>query len=605
MKSFEQIQIELDFEFDAFLTQVLRINGVTLPYFYWTASFFERVGKLKFSYFYLSNDAKDEINKLGKNYFEDTEVYFEVNKNSHRNDIIINKIQSLFQGANKVGQKSRYEYVKEFVFWKILNASSNIVDNEVIDAQRKNFLITYLSYKLETEDIPSSEVLNIYSKFIETTKGQKELQKIKQIDDNASKNEESKNEELLYRINRLYVLRAVEHKLHFIFSKHLAEDKEELRELLDIMGQAATGNLFRGQASSFWQLDSSIRREARFVENEIEMYYEILSLKPDAFVNDHSIYERLITMQHYGMPTRLMDVTRNPLVAIFFACNNLQETESDGMVFSFNPSKQSILNFEDSLLDDLKFYYCKKGDGVADKDGNKPKLFENIYFIKGIAKNQRINNQSGDFIFIGDSDKVKEELSALPIKLIVIDACTKKVLLEQLESLNIHGGSVYPDLSHMSNFVKNKYIKTTQQTHVSILNHTDTRLFNGKNKKTSENSLIEGFRNISQSEFNSVWDQLTKKKETMVEELISDFDSNTFWTPERESILQSFAENKELNRDNLKVWIDSYIYTDGHPVEDDLRSVFTKKIKLKELIFQKEKLRNSVIELIEVLKKEK
>ena len=180
------------------------------------------------------------------------------------------------------------------------------------------------------------------------------------------------------------------------------------------------------------------------------MYYDILSLKPDAFKNDPNVYDRLITMQHYGMPTRLLDVTRNPLVAIFFACNNLQSKDSDGVIFTFKPEKSKFLNFEDERLKKLKILY--------DINSNESDEFlSGIWFFKGIAKNQRINNQSGDFIFAGNGDEAKQELHQLPKMSIIIDSKTKEVLIEQLASLNIHGGAVYPDLTHMSNYISEKY----------------------------------------------------------------------------------------------------------------------------------------------------
>jgi hypothetical protein len=46
----------------------------------------------------------------------------------------------------------------------------------------------------------------------------------------------------------------------------------------------------------------------------------------------------LCDMQHYGIPTRLLDWTFTPLVALFFACSSLKnDLSDDGRVFIFDP----------------------------------------------------------------------------------------------------------------------------------------------------------------------------------------------------------------------------------------------------------------------------
>lgn len=602
---YQQIQLEIDYEFNEFLNKTLRIDNDKLPYFYWTNSFFERVGGLAFKYFYLSDEDKNTINDFGKQYFNDNDVYFEVNRNSHRNDLLINKIGSIFEGADKVGQKGKYEYVKEYIFWKILvsikDKGDDIAQN-IIECQKKNFLTTYLKYLFENGIKPLDNILIQYCRYTETSKGENELKKINLIDEQSKLNDsQKKNEELEYRISKLYILKEIESKLYFIFSKEFANEKEELRELLDIMGLDNTGYMYRGQACSYWELDASIRRSYKLINNEIDMYYDILSLKPDAFVNDNSIYERLITMQHFGMPTRLMDVTRNPLVAIFFACNNLQEVQNDGVVFLFNPDKNNILNFEDNDLNEgLKSFYNKN---KKETNGSN-QLLESVHFIKGVAKNQRINNQSGDFIFVGNGENIKTELKSLPTEIIVIDAPTKKVLLEQLESLNIHGGSVYPDLSHMSNYVKNKYAETSKQQGVKALNDTDLKLYSGANKKPSRDRSKESRNTRENVNYNFFSHISEEPKEKPIRNLTSDFSPSEFWSVERLKTLNDFASKKKMDVNLLKQKIDDYLYSGMETIlYQNLKEVFTEKQKFADFVKIKEHSINEILELIDILKK--
>ena len=44
-------------------------------------------------------------------------------------------------------------------------------------------------------------------------------------------------------------------------------------------------------------------------------------------------FDVLAKLQHYGFPTRLLDATSNPLVALYFACAGKNESEKDGAVY--------------------------------------------------------------------------------------------------------------------------------------------------------------------------------------------------------------------------------------------------------------------------------
>ena len=361
---------------------------------------------------------------------------------------------------------------------------------------------------------------------------------------------------------KLNQLKKEESKIHFVFSREGGGEKEELRELLEVMGKEETGKLYRGQANSSWGLDSSMTRQAKYLANEAEMYYEIQSLKPDAFQNDTTIYERLITMQHFGMPTRLLDITRNPLVAIFFACNNFECKNDDGVIFTFSPTnKTDFLNFEDDrLTKHLPALFNHNGNG---KDPDPDGFLSKIWFIKGIAKNQRINNQSGDFIFVGKGKQVKAELHQLPKMAIVIDFETKKILLEQLESLNIHGGAVYPDLTHMSNYISNKYLH--EKNSVSITELID-------------NAVADKKEEVSKP--------VTTKKpapDKAVKELATEggFDFVPIKNKTRSEQLNTFADFYQMEPEGVDKIIKDFIFTEKKPFRDEVVKIMHNKPSLK------------------------
>ena len=158
---------------------------------------------------------------------------------------------------------------------------------------------------------------------------------------------------------------------------------------------------YRGQADSSWGLTPSIARSQHILDREDELFYEMLSLKPNDFNNDSSTYEQLITMQHYGLPTRLMDLTRNPLISLYFSCIPSDKSlAKDGALFLIKEDKKDILNFASEKIDPLSKLVETPAHKLADFLKENPTVI-GTFIVKGVAKNQRINNQSGDFIFLG------------------------------------------------------------------------------------------------------------------------------------------------------------------------------------------------------------
>lgn len=354
---------------------------------------------------------------------------------------------------------------------------------------------------------------------------------------------------------------------HKEFLMNNDDEQEELEEEFNAVLSADDENVknkkiyYRGQSNEEWEIRCSLFRE-NLLLNEEKLNNEILNRKPNDFLNCNNSLEKLILMQHYGIPTRLIDVTTNPLVALYFACQG--NPDKDGVVFIFEENVEYDINDENIVA---TFSYLKNNGTIQDFEKllNKESIIyndrttiETLLNKKYILINPKLNNpriiaQHGLFLCCSNNSGQGNLDNLTPIKKrsfpiesskrIIISHKAKLNLLKELEFLGIKKSVLFPELENHADELKEKFSIKEKKSDENNKQKEKDKNKDSKNKLTKDELKV---KNLKKEIGNLSFDTLEKRK------LLDSIDRDLYLFENKIAKLKNYIRRNEKMEKSIK-----------------------------------------------------
>ena len=249
---------------------------------------------------------------------------------------------------------------------------------------------------------------------------------------------------------------------------------------------------YRGHSDIRYELVPSVYRNVGWIENEDILFKELILRCPSDFESTLSTFQALVKMQHYSLPTRLLDITSNPLIALYFATSETTSKNQSGEVIVFKIPKCDIKYYDSdtvSVISNLSrrpaSFNLPPSSLSVDQFNLEPQIkyllheirqekpyfqalierkhLESVVCVKPKLDNARILKQDGAFLLYGISGnktepaKMQSEYIASSENPLIINGDKKDVIRSQLKALGITRGSIYPDIDNVASFIKQEY----------------------------------------------------------------------------------------------------------------------------------------------------
>lgn len=219
---------------------------------------------------------------------------------------------------------------------------------------------------------------------------------------------------------------------------------------------------FRGHSDKEWDLIPSIQR-SNYVKAGVEQlmtndfYMRACVSMKERPSKDYCGWITL--MQHFGLPTRLLDWSLSPLIALFFATNDYDKySDKDGLLWILRPKLLNKLEGFGSCIYPMdKHTVVDMIKPAFKKSGNKMKGKDKIIACYPVEYNIRIYTQQSAFTVHNYKGKITEIGNDNLLKKYIIPSKFKKEILNELNICGITLRNIYPDIEHIAQELKDFY----------------------------------------------------------------------------------------------------------------------------------------------------
>ena len=242
--------------------------------------------------------------------------------------------------------------------------------------------------------------------------------------------------------------------------------------------------LYRGHSKREFRLLPLVLREPEYAQAEHSMLHELVASHPAEFASDITTLDQLARAQHYSLPTRLLDATWNPLVALYFAA---KEYSAAGEVIVFrvkkdvvrfydsdtvscisnlaylNPDQKQSIDFElaqDQFNDQWPVGQLLHFIGV-EKPHFKPAILpgdlKKVVCVKPKRNTQRILVQSGAFLLFGIAGELDTSpADGIAFERIIVNGNHKNTILRELDVVDINETALFPEIERAAMYIRGK-----------------------------------------------------------------------------------------------------------------------------------------------------